>query len=151
MDPSRPPSVSSATNSVITPMSEVRLENGFFRFWFKLLFFFLVSRTHSLFFIHFFLSRVVVEHILKGEIPYCKECKGLVKPTITFFGEVLPERFSTLFQVVSYTLIPIFFISYNLFRECPYISITFHLSPRPLITIKHPQSPLLRTLKNATC
>ncbi|KAF9271496.1 NAD-dependent protein deacetylase sirtuin-2, partial [Linnemannia elongata] len=38
-------------------------------------------------------------HILKGEIPYCKECKGLVKPTITFFGEVLPERFSTLFQV----------------------------------------------------
>ncbi|KAF9088080.1 NAD-dependent protein deacetylase sirtuin-2 [Mortierella sp. AD031] len=41
----------------------------------------------------------VRKHILKGEIPHCKSCKSLVKPTITFFGEVLPDRFSALSQV----------------------------------------------------
>ncbi|KAG9071104.1 NAD-dependent protein deacetylase sirtuin-2 [Linnemannia hyalina] len=41
----------------------------------------------------------VRKHILKGEIPHCMECKGLVKPTITFFGEQLPDRFGTLAQV----------------------------------------------------
>ncbi|KAF9969935.1 NAD-dependent protein deacetylase sirtuin-2 [Actinomortierella ambigua] len=35
----------------------------------------------------------VKKHILKGEIPYCKRCGGLVKPAITFFGEDLPARF----------------------------------------------------------
>lgn len=38
----------------------------------------------------------VRKQILKGDIPHCKLCKGLVKPTITFFGENLPERFGTL-------------------------------------------------------
>ncbi|KAG0374002.1 NAD-dependent protein deacetylase sirtuin-2 [Mortierella sp. AD032] len=41
----------------------------------------------------------VVEHILKGDIPHCKNCKGLVKPTITFFGENLPDRFGIHAQV----------------------------------------------------
>lgn len=35
------------------------------------------------------------EHVLKGEVPRCKECGGLVKPDIVFFGEALPERFHT--------------------------------------------------------
>ncbi|KAG0052831.1 NAD-dependent protein deacetylase sirtuin-2 [Gryganskiella cystojenkinii] len=33
-------------------------------------------------------------HILNSEIPYCKRCGGLVKPSITFFGESLPSKFS---------------------------------------------------------
>ncbi|BCR92380.1 SIR2 family NAD-dependent protein deacylase [Aspergillus chevalieri] len=33
------------------------------------------------------------EHVEKGEVPTCKECKGLVKPDIVFFGEALPEDF----------------------------------------------------------
>lgn len=35
----------------------------------------------------------VREPIFKDEIPYCDECKGLVKPDIVFFGEPLPRRF----------------------------------------------------------
>ncbi|KAF9121144.1 NAD-dependent protein deacetylase sirtuin-2 [Mortierella sp. 14UC] len=42
----------------------------------------------------------VRKHILKGAIPYCKSCKGLVKPTITFFGENLPDRFGDLALVL---------------------------------------------------
>lgn len=38
----------------------------------------------------------VKKHIMQGEIPYCKRCSGLVKPNITFFGENVPLRFSTL-------------------------------------------------------
>ncbi|KAK3828709.1 MAG: DHS-like NAD/FAD-binding domain-containing protein [Benniella sp.] len=38
----------------------------------------------------------VRKHILQGEIPHCKRCGGLVKPTITFFGEELPPRFGQL-------------------------------------------------------
>ncbi|KAF9983972.1 NAD-dependent protein deacetylase sirtuin-2 [Modicella reniformis] len=38
----------------------------------------------------------VKKHIMKSEIPYCKRCSGLVKPNITFFGENVPLRFSTL-------------------------------------------------------
>ncbi|KAF9437820.1 NAD-dependent protein deacetylase sirtuin-2 [Entomortierella beljakovae] len=38
----------------------------------------------------------VRKHILKSEIPRCKDCKGTIKPTITFFGEDLPERFGDL-------------------------------------------------------
>ncbi|KAG0210860.1 NAD-dependent protein deacetylase sirtuin-2 [Mortierella sp. GBA30] len=41
----------------------------------------------------------VRKHILKGDIPHCKSCGGLVKPTITFFGEMLPSRFGDLSQV----------------------------------------------------
>ncbi|KAG0301119.1 NAD-dependent protein deacetylase sirtuin-2, partial [Dissophora globulifera] len=41
----------------------------------------------------------VRKHILKSEIPYCSRCGGLVKPTITFFGEALPRRFANLAQV----------------------------------------------------
>ncbi|KAI0086449.1 DHS-like NAD/FAD-binding domain-containing protein, partial [Irpex rosettiformis] len=33
------------------------------------------------------------EEILRGEIAYCYECSGLVKPDIVFFGEALPPRF----------------------------------------------------------
>ncbi|KAF9207423.1 NAD-dependent protein deacetylase sirtuin-2 [Haplosporangium sp. Z 27] len=36
----------------------------------------------------------VKRHIMDGEIPYCKRCSGLVKPSITFFGENVPLRFS---------------------------------------------------------
>lgn len=35
----------------------------------------------------------VKEHIMEGTIPRCATCDGLVKPTIVFFGENLPERF----------------------------------------------------------
>ncbi|KAF9934096.1 NAD-dependent protein deacetylase sirtuin-2 [Linnemannia zychae] len=38
----------------------------------------------------------VRKHIIKSEIPHCTKCKGLIKPTITFFGENLPDRFSNL-------------------------------------------------------
>ncbi|KAF9916247.1 NAD-dependent protein deacetylase sirtuin-2 [Lobosporangium transversale] len=41
-------------------------------------------------------SAWVKRHIMEGEIPYCKRCSGLVKPSITFFGENLPLRFSTM-------------------------------------------------------
>lgn len=34
------------------------------------------------------------KHVLRGDVPRCKECKGLVKPDITFFGEALPRAFS---------------------------------------------------------
>jgi NAD-dependent histone deacetylase SIR2 len=33
------------------------------------------------------------DHVSRGEVPHCKECKGLVKPDIVFFGESLPEAF----------------------------------------------------------
>ncbi|OBT63837.1 hypothetical protein VE03_06600 [Pseudogymnoascus sp. 23342-1-I1] len=35
------------------------------------------------------------EFVKSGDIPYCEdeECRGLVKPDITFFGESLPQRF----------------------------------------------------------
>ena len=32
----------------------------------------------------------------KGQAPTCNSCGGLVKPTIVFFGEVMPRRFSDL-------------------------------------------------------
>ncbi|KAI8361414.1 DHS-like NAD/FAD-binding domain-containing protein [Mortierella sp. GBAus27b] len=41
----------------------------------------------------------VRQHILNGGIPNCKRCGGLVKPSITFFGEALPPRFGELVQV----------------------------------------------------
>ncbi|KAF9905479.1 NAD-dependent protein deacetylase sirtuin-2 [Lobosporangium transversale] len=41
-------------------------------------------------------SSLVRKSIIKGDIPYCSLCKGLVKPTITFFGEELPTRFGDL-------------------------------------------------------
>ncbi|KAJ6113788.1 SIR2 family histone deacetylase [Penicillium sp. IBT 18751x] len=33
------------------------------------------------------------EIVEQGEVPHCKECGGLVKPDIVFFGEALPESF----------------------------------------------------------
>lgn len=33
----------------------------------------------------------IEEHVQKREIPYCTKCGGIVKPDITFFGEMLPE------------------------------------------------------------
>lgn len=33
------------------------------------------------------------DEILRGEIAYCYDCGGLVKPDIVFFGEALPPRF----------------------------------------------------------
>jgi NAD-dependent histone deacetylase SIR2 len=33
------------------------------------------------------------EIVEKGKVPHCKECGGLVKPDIVFFGEALPESF----------------------------------------------------------
>lgn len=38
----------------------------------------------------------VRKDIFNDEIPYCEECKGLVKPDIVFFGEPLPRRFYNL-------------------------------------------------------
>ncbi|CAF1006112.1 unnamed protein product [Adineta steineri] len=35
----------------------------------------------------------VKEIIFKDEIPRCKECDGIIKPDIVFFGEGLPRRF----------------------------------------------------------
>lgn len=37
-------------------------------------------------------AKVLAEHISKGEVMYCpiEDCKGPVKPDITFFGEGLP-------------------------------------------------------------
>ncbi|KAI9311052.1 DHS-like NAD/FAD-binding domain-containing protein [Dichotomocladium elegans] len=35
----------------------------------------------------------VRQHVTKGSVARCKDCDGLVKPDITFFGENLPERF----------------------------------------------------------
>lgn len=32
------------------------------------------------------------EIVCAGRVPYCEECGGLVKPDITFFGELLPAR-----------------------------------------------------------
>eukprot|EP00003_Mantamonas_plastica_P011020 TRINITY_DN2059_c0_g1_i5.p1 TRINITY_DN2059_c0_g1~~TRINITY_DN2059_c0_g1_i5.p1 ORF type:complete len:314 (-),score=118.07 TRINITY_DN2059_c0_g1_i5:122-1063(-) len=40
----------------------------------------------------------IKERILKGEIPKCSNCGGLVKPDIVFFGENLPQRFWTFSQ-----------------------------------------------------
>ncbi|XP_054262883.1 NAD-dependent protein deacetylase sirtuin-3, mitochondrial-like [Macrosteles quadrilineatus] len=44
-------------------------------------------------------SEIVRKAIMAGEEPRCEECKGLVKPDITFFGEMLPQRFGELSQV----------------------------------------------------
>lgn len=41
-------------------------------------------------------TEYVRERIFSDEIPYCDECKGLVKPDIVFFGERLPRRFYNL-------------------------------------------------------
>lgn len=40
----------------------------------------------------------IKEIIFKDEIPYCTECKGIVKPDIVFFGEALPSRFGECVQ-----------------------------------------------------
>ncbi|KAL3765555.1 hypothetical protein ACHAWU_003096 [Discostella pseudostelligera] len=37
--------------------------------------------------------------VMQGEAPICTSCGGLVKPTIVFFGEVMPNRFSQLVHV----------------------------------------------------
>ena len=34
--------------------------------------------------------------ILKGVVPKCSRCGGLIKPDIVFFGENLPSRFFSL-------------------------------------------------------
>ena len=39
-----------------------------------------------------------VSMVVQGKAPTCKACGGLVKPTIVFFGEVMPNRFSQLVQ-----------------------------------------------------
>jgi len=38
---------------------------------------------------------MMVEHVERGDVPRCedKACKGLVKPDIVFFGEMLPKHF----------------------------------------------------------
>lgn len=33
--------------------------------------------------------------IMKGTIPRCSVCKGVIKPDIVFFGEELPQQFFT--------------------------------------------------------
>jgi NAD-dependent SIR2 family protein deacetylase len=33
------------------------------------------------------------EHVENLEICKCGNCKGLIKPDVVFFGELLPERF----------------------------------------------------------
>jgi NAD-dependent deacetylase len=33
----------------------------------------------------------IMEKVKKREIPYCESCRGIIKPDITFFGEMLPE------------------------------------------------------------
>lgn len=38
-------------------------------------------------------SDMVRKHSLAGKVPRCEDCKGLIKPDITFFGESLPKRF----------------------------------------------------------
>lgn len=40
------------------------------------------------------------ERIFKDEVPMCekKDCKGVVKPDIVFFGETLPEKFYRLIE-----------------------------------------------------
>ncbi|RDW74712.1 SIR2 family NAD-dependent protein deacylase [Aspergillus mulundensis] len=38
-------------------------------------------------------EELMKEAIAKGEVPYCAECQGLVKPDIVFFGEALPSSF----------------------------------------------------------
>lgn len=40
------------------------------------------------------------KHIEEGEVARCKECNGLVKPDITFFGEALPDAFFTSQDIV---------------------------------------------------
>ena len=40
-------------------------------------------------------KRCMVE---KGEAPSCSVCGGIVKPDITFFGEVMPRRFAELIE-----------------------------------------------------
>jgi NAD-dependent deacetylase len=32
----------------------------------------------------------VVAFVKRGEVPYCSECRGVIKPDITFYGESLP-------------------------------------------------------------
>ena len=40
---------------------------------------------------------IFLEKIKEATIPSCEECdKGVVKPDIVFFGEMLPDRFHTL-------------------------------------------------------
>jgi NAD+-dependent protein deacetylase sirtuin 2 len=41
-------------------------------------------------------SEWVKEEIFKDNVPTCKNCNGIVKPDIVFFGENLPERFHVL-------------------------------------------------------
>ena len=38
------------------------------------------------------------ESVFAGAIPRCTACHGLVKPDIVFFGESLPDRFTTSFK-----------------------------------------------------
>ena len=45
-------------------------------------------------FFFFSLGQAVKVKIDKGELPRCTLCQGLIKPSITFFGENLPKRFA---------------------------------------------------------
>lgn len=38
---------------------------------------------------------IVQPHLANGSVPFCKEpnCKGIIKPDIVFFGELLPDSF----------------------------------------------------------
>lgn len=43
------------------------------------------------------MKKIFSEKIKKVTVPKCDECKkGVVKPDIVFFGEMLPERFHNL-------------------------------------------------------
>jgi NAD-dependent deacetylase sirtuin 2 len=39
----------------------------------------------------------IKEKILAREVPYCKNCGGIIKPDVIFFGEELPQRFFDLY------------------------------------------------------
>jgi len=133
MGPLRHRSVSSVTNSVTTLMSEV-MNDIHFVFYSCIvmahslpLFFLFVRLPNFFFFAFLFLGFAIpssgssppylwrIEHILKGDIPHCKVCEGLVKPTITFFGGNLPERFGTLVLPVSPSFVPLYWFLF-LFR-----------------------------------
>lgn len=93
----------------------------------------------------FLLFHGLLEHILQGEIPHCKRCGGLVKPTITFFGEELPPRFGQLATQVRMLLsllvpplLPLDYIILGPVSTCTTLSL-----PLP--------SPLSRISNIATC
>ncbi|KAH7161251.1 Sir2 family protein [Dactylonectria macrodidyma] len=79
------------------------------------------------------------EHVLKGEVPRCgeKDCGGLVKPDIVFFGEPLPKTFdNNTYQAAMADLVLIIGTSLSVYPFAGLPEMTMQGKPRVLFNME---------------